>query len=161
MYFTPANSESAAQRADLACWLVEEAVAILRAPDCAGSIVECRGLDTHETPLSPTRQRQINAILCESDEPAINSIPSLHRAELDWLNNYDVCKFPITLVARLTDSTQRDIRRQISKAISWLRLDADGLLFGTWAPPTPEEIEADRAWREKKDRRTAEMLEML
>lgn len=73
--------------------------------------------------------RIVNRALRAAGEPVLGEVPSAHAAELARLNHMEPCAFPITLVAKLFDTTPRHIRAQVAKRVDWLHLDADGRLY--------------------------------
>lgn len=98
----------------------------LLAPDEAEYI---HGLDTKDFKV-PEGFKALNARLLAAGEAELNTVPSTHAAELCWLNHLEPCAFPITLVARLLDTTARHIRAQVAQRVEWLHLDDDGRLYG-------------------------------
>lgn len=62
--------------------------------------------------------KKINRELVARGEPLVNCVPSIHAAELDWINGKP-CAFPFSLVADMCDVKPAELRQR-----TWAQLKA-------------------------------------
>lgn len=112
---------------NLAAAMVESAILVLQAPDEAQHIFGIEDLPGEE-PLHRNERQRLNRLFRAAGEPALDEIPSAHQAELVWLNHFEPCAMPVTLVARLLDTTPAHIRSLVALRVPGLEIAGDGTL---------------------------------